>query len=199
MYQPITKTAGSAVGANVYRYALIPGTAGDVEKGVTYFAKGDGTEGSIIAFLGQNVSNLYLDVNGSQKANGYAKTGTDYWYTDDNGRTYKQAHNVTYDEFKNTSYVLYTDAACSTELTSEQRTAGPVDGTAYYWKDTSDNKIYYCVITPQRAENLFVIDTDESNIVGPLGTSTTAVNGMIYLDMYTQNNGVYYTKVIKVE
>lgn len=200
IYQPVTKTAGSAVGANVYHYALKPGTAGDVEKGTTYFADIDGTGGAITAFLGQNVSNLYLNATGTQQAFGYAKTSTDYYYTTDNGQTFKKAHNVAYAEFTNTSSLdkLYTDAACSTELTSAERTAGPVNGTAYYWKDTSDNKIYYCVITPQRAEDLFVIDTDESKIVGPMGTSDTAVTGMIYLDKYTQNNGVYYVKVIKV-
>jgi hypothetical protein len=197
IYQPVTKTAGAAVGDNVYRYALKAGTTGDVEKGVTYFAKGDGTEGSITAFLGQNVSNLYLNPTGTEQASGLAKTSTDYYYTT-NGQTFTKAHNVTYANFKDTEYKLYTDAAGTTEITTEQRNAGPAN-TAYYWKDTSDgDKIYYCVILPQRAENLFVINKDETKIE-PVTSTENAVTGMIYLDKYTKNNGVYYVKVIKVQ
>lgn len=197
-YQPVTKTVGEAVGANVYRYALITGTTGDVEKGVTYFAKNDGTEGSITAFLGQNVSNLYLDDAGTQ-ASGLAKTGTSYWYSTDNGLTFKQAHNVAYSDFKDKNYDLYKEADCnsSSKLTEAEHNAGPVNGQAYYWKDTNDI-IYYCVILPQRAETLFVIDTNEANVVEVTSTAN-AVTGMIYLDKYTQNNGVYYVKVIKVQ
>ena len=194
MYQPVTKTAGEDVGANVYRYALKAGTAGDVQKGVTYFAKSDGTEGSITAFLGQDVSNLYLDENGAQQASGYAKTGTGYYYTTDNGQSFKPAHNVAFADYATT--ILYKDAAGTNAFTSNEKGDKPADGTAYYWKDPNDNKVYYCVFTPQRAEDLFVIDTDEAHVEPASGN---AVTGMIYLDKYTKNNGVYYVKVIKVE
>ena len=75
-YQPVTKTVGAAVGDNVYRYALKAGPAEDVKKDETYFAKNDATEGAITAFLGQDVSNLYLNATGTQQASGLAKTGT---------------------------------------------------------------------------------------------------------------------------
>ncbi|MBR4897321.1 MAG: hypothetical protein IKZ48_00830 [Prevotella sp.] len=193
-YQPVTKTVGAAVGENVFRYALKAGTAGDVEKGVTYFAKNDATENAITAFLGQDVSNLYLNATGTQQASGNAKTGTSYWYTDDNGLTFKAVAPITYATFKDatdlytyngTTYVLKTDAS-------------PVPGTAYYQKTTvgSVDTYTFCVIYPQRAETLFVIDTNEANVVAASGT---AVEGMIYLDKYTKNDGVRYAKIIKVQ
>lgn len=199
LYQPVTKTVGVAVGDNVYRYALkaaptTPST--DVQKGVTYFPKIDGTEGSITAFLGQNVSNLYLNATGTEQATGLAKTGTTYYYTT-NGQTFSAAHPVLYAEFGTTT--LYKKAECADEdkLTDSEKTAGPVNGQAYYWKD-GDNKVHYCVIMPQQTTNLFVIDKDEANIVAVTKTDN-AVKGMIYLDKYIQNNGVYYAKVIKVQ
>ncbi len=202
IYQPVTKTEGAVVGDNVYRYALKQGEAGDVKKGVTYFAKNDGSEGSITAFLGQNVSNLYLDDHGTQQASGYAETGTEYWYTT-NGQTFNKAHNVAFADYASTT--LYKDAECTEAFTTAEKGDRPADGTAYYWKDTND-KIYYCVFEPQRAENLYVINTNEAEIVECTYTDDNddtndekAVKGMIYLDMYTQNNGVYYTKVIKVQ
>lgn len=202
IYQPVTKAVGAAVGDNVYRYALIAGTAGDVQKDVTYFAKNDGSEDAITAFLGQNVSNLYLDEHGTQQATGYAKTGTSYYYTPDNGLNYYLAHNMTLAEYASAN--LYSDSECTQLVTNKGDR--PADGTAYYWIDSNDNnKKYYCVFTPQRAEDLYVIDTDEAHIVKCIysndendANDEKAVKGMIYLDKYTQNNGVYYVKVIKI-
>jgi len=196
IYQPVTKTVGAAVGDNVYRYDLkaaptSPST--DVQKNVTYFAKNDGTEGAIKAFLGQNVSNLYLDNQGTQ-ATGYAKTGTSYWYTDDNGLTFKEAAPILYASFKEATDLYTFDGTSYTEKTDES----PVDGTAYYKKTTvgSVDSYTFCVVYPQQTNNLFVIDTDETKIKAATGN---AVKGMIYLDKYTKNNGVYYTKIIKVQ
>jgi len=194
IYQPVTKTAGNPVGNNVYRYALKAGEAGDVQKGVTYFAKGDGTENAITAFMGQNVSNLYLNATGTQQASGLAKTGTSYWYTDDNGLSFKEVAPIVYASFKEATDIYTFDGTNYNLKTDES----PADGTAYYKKTTvgSVDTYTFCVIYPQRAEDLFVIDTNEANILQATGN---AVTGMIYLDKYTQNNGVYYVKVIKVQ
>ena len=39
---------------------------------------------------------------------------------------------------------------------------------------------------------------DEANYVA-CGSTDVAKSGIVYFDKYTQNNGVYYTKVIKVQ
>ena len=55
----------------------------------------------------------------------------------------------------------------------------------------------YCVIYPQQADGLRVIDFNHEQMA--CGATETAVSGMTYFDMYTQNNGVYYAKVIKIQ
>ena len=99
--------------------------------------------------------------------------------------TYKKATNIAYEAFESTT--LYTDPACTTAKTE----TSPVDGQAYY-----DATGAYCVILPQQADALYVMD--EANYVA-CGSADVAVNGIVYFDKYTQNNGVYYTKVIKVQ
>lgn len=195
-YQPVKKEANEAVGDNVFRYALkaaptTPST--DVQKGETYFAKNDGTEGSITAFLGQNVSNLYLDNKGT-KASGYAKTGTAYWYTDNNGLTYKEAAAILFANFESATDLYTFDGTTYTLKTDTY----PAPGTAYYQKTTvgAVDTYTFCVIYPQQTSSLYVIDTDDANVVAATGN---AVEGMIYLDKYTKNNGVRYAKVIKVQ
>ena len=161
--------------------------AGDVQKGVTYFTSmKNASAGMIKAFLGQGVGNLYLDAAGTTIASGYAVTNTDYYYTTDHGMTYKKATNIAYADFKSTT--LYHDEAC-TELKTEDK---PTNGQAYY-----DANGKYCVILPQQTTDLFVIDETAAKVA--CGASDTAVNGMTYFDKFTQNDGVYYTKVIKVE
>ena len=197
-FQPVTKAEGDAV-SGLYRYNLVAATAGDVQKGVTYFENSDASTNAITAFLGQGVGNLYLDAAGNTIAKGYAVTGTTYYYTIDHGMNYKAAHNVDYADFaaatdlytfNGTEYTLKTDAA-------------PVDGTAYYKRTgegtPGDPYVYtYCVILPQQTTGLYVIDDAEANRVA-CGTTDTAVKGMTYFDKYTKNNGEYYTKVIKVQ
>lgn len=197
IYQPVTLAEGATIGANVYRYALTnapttPST--DVQKDVTYFAKNDGTEGAITAFLGQDVSNLYLDANGAQQATGYAKSSGTYYYTDNNGLSYKQAANINYADFESATDLYTFDGTDYTAKTD----VSPAPGTAYYQKTSAAgvDTYTYCVILPQQTTSLYVIDDDENNIVAASGN---AVKGMIYLDRYTQNNGVYYVKVIKVQ
>ena len=152
-------------------------------------------------FIGQGVGNLYLDAAGNTIASGYAVTATTYYYTTDNGMSYKAAHNVNYADFAagtGTAADLYTFDG--TTYTAKSDTE-PVDGTAYYQKTTDPTlgDIYtYCVILPQQTTGLFVIDETEANRVA-CGATDKAVNGMTYFDKFTKNDGVYYTKVIKVQ
>jgi len=193
-FQPVSKTKGASV-AGLYRYALKNAPAGDVKKGVTYFTASDKDMVSNI-FLGQGVSNLYLDNTGNTIASGYAVSGTTYYYTEDNGQTYKAAHNVAYADFATAE--LYTFDG--TDYTPKAD-ATPVDGTAYYYKKT-DGSYTYCVILPQQTnpaggDRLKIIDETAAKIL--CTASKKAVVGMTYFDKYTQNDGVYYTKVIKVQ
>ena len=193
-FQPVSKTKGASV-AGLYRYALKNAPAGDVKKGVTYFTASDKDMVSNI-FLGQGVSNLYLDAAGNTIAKGYAATGTTYYYTVDHGMNYKAAHNVAYADFA--SVELYTESA---GVYTAKTDATPVDGTAYYFKET-DGSYTYCVILPQQTnpaggDRLKIVDETAAKIL--CTASKKAVVGMTYFDKYTQNDGVYYTKVIKVQ
>ena len=184
MYQPVTKTAGASVNG-LYRFALVAAPTGDVQKGVTYFNNNNASAASITAFLGQSVGNLYLDNAGNTIASGYAVTGTTYYYTTDYGLSYQAATNVSYESFASTT--LYKDAN-KTTLKTETK---PLDGQAYY-----DENGKYCVILPQQTTGLYVIN--EASKVQCTSTDV-AVAGMIYFDKFTKNDGVYYTKVIKVQ
>jgi hypothetical protein len=127
-------------------------------------------------------------------ARGYAQTGTIYYYTLD-GQTFTAATVVAYADFKSTA--LYTDKANIPASAKDSSLETPADGQAYY-----DNTGNYCVIYPQRTNGLYVFtgtDTTVAANITECGDSDKAVNGMVYFDMYTQNNGVYYTKVIKVQ
>ena len=193
MFQAVTKADGASVNG-LYRFALTAAPAGDVQKGVTYFDNSDASANAITAFLGQGVSNLYTRSGAGTPADpfvysiasGYAVTGTTYYYTLDHGATYQAATPIALADFATTT--LYHDAAM-TEAKTETK---PTDGQAYY-----DNTGKYCVIMPQRTDGLFVIDKLAAKVA--CGSSDTAVKGMTYFDKYTQNNGVYYTKVIKVQ
>ena len=193
-YQPVTKAVDAAVNG-LYRYNLVPAGSGDVQKGVKYFANGDASTGMITPFLGQGVGNLYLDNAGTTIASGYAVTGTTYYYTVNNGRSYKAAHNVAYNS-TNWLTGLYEEGPTLGTYQETSDTA-PVDGKAYYFKET-DGSYTYCVILPQQTTGLYVIDEAEANRV-ECGASDKAVNGMTYFDKFSKNNGVYYTKVIKVQ
>lgn len=193
-FQPVSKTKGASV-AGLYRYALKNAPAGDVKKGVTYFTASDKDMVSNI-FLGQGVSNLYLDAAGNTIAKGYAATGTTYYYTVNHGMSYKAAHNVAYADFA--AAELYTEAGGAYTAKTD---ATPVDGTAYYYKET-DGSYTYCVILPQQTnpaggDRLKIVDETAPKIL--CTASKKAVVGMTYFDKYTQNDGVYYTKVIKVQ
>lgn len=204
-YQAKTIAHGESVNG-LYRYKLVPAPTpevnthtGDVEKGVTYFNAENASADAITPFIGQGVSNLYTRSGSDPNyvytiATGYAQTGTKYYYTLDNGQTYKEAHNVAYaaTDWLSGLYENNTTPGTYKETTDTE----PASGKAYYFNDGGDYK--YCVFLPQRTTGLYVIDKTEANIT-PCGASDVAVTGMTYFDKYTQNNGVYYVKVIKVQ
>lgn len=192
-FQAVTKAVDASV-EGLYRYAQTAAPAGDVQKGVKYFPDNTATAGMLTVFVGQGVSNLYTRTGAGTAADpyvytiasGYAVTGTTYYYTLDKGQTYKAATNIAYEAFATTT--LYTDPACTTAKTETT----PVDGQDYY---DADGK--YCVILPEQTDGKYVIDEAADKVA--CATTDKAVNGMTYFDKYTKNNGVYYTKVIKVQ
>ena len=185
-FEPKTVAVGASV-SGLYRYALTAATVGDVQKGVKYFESSDASTGMLTVFLGQTVNNLYLDENGTI-ASGYAVTGTDYYYTRNNGMSYIKAENIAYADFATAG--LYVLDGENYVTTTDQK---PQNGTAYYKKVGND--YIYCVIMPQRTNGLYVIDEAADKVAA----TGNAVEGMTYFDKFSKNNGVYYTKVIKVQ
>lgn len=189
-YQPVSLQKGADL-TNIYRHNLVS-ASGDVQKGVKYFSSRK--KDMVTVFLGQTVNNLYLDNTGTTIASGYAVTGTDYYYTVDHGQNYQKAKNIPYAEFKGTT--LYTLSGNTyTEKPATLET--PENGVAYYYKETNGSYTY-CVILPQQANGtpqLYVQGTDYVLCQ----SDETAVIGMDYFDKFTINDGVYYTKVIKVQ
>ena len=168
----------------------------DAQKGVKYFAKdGEGKYTMQTPFVGQGVSNLYLDAAGNTIASGYAVTGTDYYYTIDKGMTYKKATNIAYADFAGATDLYTFDSGNSTyNLKTDE---APVTGTAYYQKTTvgTEDVYTYCVILPQQTSSWYELDTTKY----VEATETEEVVGQTYFDKYVKNDGVYYTKVIKVQ
>ena len=185
-----------ALGGDVtgyYRYGLKNASAGDVQQGVNYFTDKDHAVDKV--FLGQTVNNLFLDNTGTQNASGYAVTGTDYYYTVTSGMSYIKAHNVAYADFATTE--LYTKSGNS--YTAKTATE-PENGVAYYIKET-DGSYTYCVILPEQTNTpvqFKVVNTNKSRITA-CDDGAVAIKGQTYFDKYTQNDGVYYTKIIKVQ
>ena len=161
----------------------------DAQKGVKYFALDAGVYTMQTPFIGQGVGNLYLDAVGNTIASGYAVTGTTYYYTTDHGMHYTAAHNVNYSDFGASLFVW--DAGTSTYVANPDTT--PQDGTAYYYYDGAN--YIYCVILPQQTKTWFELDTNTYVVAN----EAAAVTGQTYFDKYTKNDGVYYTKIIKVE
>jgi hypothetical protein len=206
-FQPVTKAVDASV-KGLYRYAQTAAPAGDVQKGVKYFTTNDASTGMITAFIGQGVGNLYTrsgegtvaDPYVYTIASGYAKTGTDYYYTLNKGQSYIKAHNVNYADFVAhvaASATIYKDNTGATAKPDTETT--PVDGQDYYYKENVGgvDTYTYCVILPQQTTGLYVIDDTAAKVA--CGASDKAVNGMTYFDKYVKNDGVYYVKVIKVQ
>ncbi|MBR3479997.1 MAG: hypothetical protein IKH32_04780 [Prevotella sp.] len=183
MYQAL-KWSNFVTGQTKYRYDYKAPANTDAQKGVKYFSVSGGVYTMETPFIGQGVSNLYLDADGNTIASGYAVTGTTYYYTDDNGQTYKAATNIPYASFS--AATLYTDPAHTTAKTE----TSPVDGQAYY-----DANGKYCVIQPQQTTGWYELDTTKY----VEASETAEVVGQTYFDKYIKNDGVYYTKIIKVQ
>lgn len=185
-----------AAGQTKYRYDYKDPTTADAQKGVKYFKEDAGVYTMQTAFIGQGVSNLYLDGSGNTIASGYAATGTTYYYTTDKGMTYKAAANIAYEAFESATDLYTFDGSDYTAKSD----ATPVNGRAYY-KRTGTNTpgdpyVYtYCVILPQQTTGWKELDTTTYVVAN----EAAEVVGQTYFDKYTQNNGVYYTKVIKVQ
>ena len=197
-YQPVTVAKGASV-KGLYRWPLKNAPAGDVQKGVLYFK--NKTSDAEKVFLGQIVNNLYLDNQGTV-ASGYAVTGTLYYYTIDNGQNYLQAYVVPFEDFAtlaSTGKLYVWDTATSTYVATTD--TDPQDGTAYYY--SAGGAAYtYCVIYPQQTnpaggDRLKIQGTTSARVA--CDDTDVAYNGWTYFDKYTQNDGVYYAKIIKVE
>ena len=213
-------------GETKYHYAYLPTTATgdngtpentaddffDAQKGVKYFSKsGDVYTRVVVPFIGQGVSNLYTRSGAGTTADpyvytiasGYAVSGTDYYYIANKNTNYATDHGMEYPKATN---IDYADFASATDLYTYNGTAyavktdaAPVDGTAYYKKTTigSEDVYTYCVILPLQVKGMYVLDENKDHC--EKATETTAVDGQTYFDKFTQNNGLYYTKVIKVQ
>ena len=187
-FEAVTKAAGDDV-EGFYRYAYAA-ASGDAQKGVKYFSLAGGVYTMETAFIGQGVGNLYLDNTGTTIASGYAVTGTDYYYTVNNGMSYTKAENINYADFATAG--LYTEAGGVYTPTTDTT---PVDGTAYY-KLVGTNYVY-CVILPQQTNAWYTLDEAADKVACAAGE--VAIDGQVYFDKYTKNDGEYYTKVIKVQ
>ena len=181
-----------ATGQTKYRYDYKAPAATDAQKGVKYFSVSGGVYTMIAKpFIGQGVNNLYLDAAGNTIARGYAVTGTTYYYTTDNGKTYKAAHNVAYASFDGSLFV----AGATPGSYVANSDPAPVDGKAYYYYDSVNDKYIYCVILPQQTTGWFELDTNTYVVAN----EAAKVVGQTYFDKYIKNDGEYYTKVIKVQ
>ena len=114
-------------GQTKYRYDYTASN-GDAQKGVKYFSKDNNNVYTMVSpFIGQGVSNLYLDAQGNTIASGYAVTGTTYYYTLNNGQSYQAAHNVAYEGFANEGLYVFDEQNQEYKATTDQT---PQDGVA---------------------------------------------------------------------
>jgi hypothetical protein len=168
----------------------------DAQKGVKYYTTNDATAALITPFIGQGVSNLYLDDHGTTIATGYAVSGVDYYYTVDGGQNYIKAENITYNTTCSLTDLYKKNGSGGYDPVDTSSEKQPQDGTAYY-KLVGTNYIY-CVFLPQQVDKFFVLDDDDTPTYIK-ATEGSAIDGQTYFDKYIKNNGVYYAKVIKVQ
>ncbi len=201
--QPVTKAAGDDV-STLYRDFNLTNVTGDAVSGYVYMSMNAGVLTREYPFTGQSVTNLYVMTGDGTTENPYAYTaatgkavtGTTYYYTTDGGTTYQAAVNVAYEDFGTTT--LYTDV-----YGTESTDATPNNGTPYYQRSGSgtatDPYVYtYCVILPQQVNGWYRYVASYTGRY-PCLNGEKALAGHSYFDMYTQNNGVYYAKIIKVQ
>jgi hypothetical protein len=206
-YQNVTTTAGDDVSAYCRDFNLVA-ASGDAKASSVYYSKdADGVLTRERPFTGQNVSSLFERTGAGTDdspyvytaASGRAVAGTAYFYTTDGGTTYKAAVNIAYADFAEATDLYTFDGADYTLKTD----ASPVSGTAYYQRTGAgtddDPYVYtYCVILPQQVDGLYEYVYDGGRYPC-FNDGEKALAGHNYYDKYFQNNGVYYTKVIKVQ
>lgn len=193
-YQYVTKAVGEDVTA-LYRNFNLTAVTGDAQPGTVYMSKSAaGVLSRETPFLGQSAGNLYTKTGAAGTAEDYtaattgrAVTGTTYYYTPDGGTTYKLATNIAYADFENAT--LYTDVAATMPKTD----ATPAPGQAYYTAEGA-----FCVILPQQVNGWYQYVYSPSDKFECM-VGEKAISGAAYFDKYFMNNGVYYTKVIKVQ
>lgn len=194
LYQPVTKAAGDDV-TGLYRNFSLTGTSGDAQSGKVYIKNTAGVLTQVTPFLGQSTASLYTRSGAGTTESpyvytpvpaGHVVTGTVYYYHD-TSTTYRQVIYIAYSNFA--AAELYTDPGHTTAKTDTT----PASGTAYY-----DNTGAFCVILPQQVDGLYIYQyTPAGKHACMSGEKVLAGHG--YFDKYFQNNGVYYTKVIKVQ
>lgn len=190
-YAPITYE--DATVNTKYRYKMTAvGSAVDVQENEVYAKPTGGTPALAIepVFLGQGAGNLYTFDGAVYTAatTNYAVTGTNYFYDLNGVKT--AAHPVAYADFAGAT--LYVKSGAHFVAKTEPK---PKDGVAYYYLDGGN--YVYCVIYPEQtaASGWYTVNTSsyENN------NGEAKITGMTYFDKYTKNDGVYYTKVIKVQ
>ena len=198
-YEQVTKAAGADV-TGLYRNFNLTAVTGDARFGATYMKMTDGTLTQETKFVGQSAANLFTktsDTEYTAVSTPYAATGTTYYYKV--GDDYKAAHNVAYADFASATDLYTFDG---TDYTQKPTTVTePVDGTAYYQKTTvgTEDVYTYCVILPEQVNGLYEYSEPGSPLRYQCMEGEKALAGHGYFDKYTKNNGVYYTKIIKVQ
>lgn len=198
-YEQVTKAAGADV-TGLYRNFNLTAVTGDARFGATYMKMTDGTLTQVTKFMGQSAANLFTktsDTEYSAVSTPYAATGTTYYYKV--GDDYKAAHPVVYADFASATDLYTFDG---TDYTQKPTTVTePVDGTAYYQKTTvgTEDVYTYCVILPEQVDGLYEYSEPGTPLRYQCMEGEKALDGHGYFDKYTKNNGVYYTKIIKVQ
>ena len=196
-YEVVTKNAGDDV-EKLYRDFNLTAVTGDADADKSYYEMVSGTPTSKPVFVGQGAGNLFTDDTGTAATTTYAETGTTYYYN---------AGTVAVPDYKAAALIAYASFAGATDLyTFDEGTnnyiakvdATPVAGTAYYKKTTEGGAdVYtYCVILPEQVDNFYEYTEGGKNACM---AGEKAIAGHQYFDKYTQNDGVYYTKIIKVQ
>ena len=158
---------------------------------------------------GENVTGLYRNFN-LTAVTGDAQAGVVYMSKSTEG-------NLTQvNKFVGQSAANLFTKTSDTEYTAVTGTYA-VSGTTYYYKVGDDYKeahlvnyaefasatLYkdntYCVILPEQVNGLYEYSELGTPLRYPCMEGEKALAGQTYFDKYTKNNGVYYTKIIKVQ
>lgn len=206
-FEVVTKTAGTDV-THLYRNFNLTAGTGDAQSGKVYMSMSE--EGVLTqqsTFVGQYVTGLYERTGGTGTtedpykytvfAGGFSASGATYYIK--NGADYIKAVNIPYADFAGATDLYTKEGTSYTEKTG----SSPVSTKSYYKRTGTggdgDPYVYtYCVILPQQVDGLYEYQFDADGRYACFDNEK-ALAGHGYFDKYTQNNGEYYTKVIKVQ